>query len=170
MTTNSRGFIQLSPLAWGAIGAMIIIVALTAAVKIQTSRLETAQGERDVARSQLATFKAETKRLGDEAARAAKAREAQDRKDKEKADAENKDLRRELDARRRQLRDRANSAGGSLVPAPGPAPRSPDTVTFDRSLLDRALREYEAEVEGLIGEGAEAVIDLDTAKQWGKKR
>jgi len=158
--------IHLPFLGWAAVGAGAVILVLSGALWIQGERLDAAQSARDSARRELASFQVETRRLGAAADRAAREQEARDKRAKERADAENKDLRRELDARRRQLRDRANSAAGSLVPGAKAGAASPGTAAFDRALLDRALRDFEAGVEGLVGEGAEAVIDLDSAKRW----
>lgn len=53
--------------------------------------------------------------------------------------------------------------------------KRPDLVAFDRAEFDRAVqkrereeREFEARVLELVGEGAKAVVDLDTAKDWAR--
>ena len=56
---QERGFIQLTALAWGAIAAGAVIVALGIALKVQSSRLDTCKDEH-------ALFVATTKALGDE--------------------------------------------------------------------------------------------------------
>lgn len=82
-------------------------------------------------------------------------------KNKERTDAENDRrtaaLNREL-ARLRKL--------ASLTPGILPETKRPDLIAFDRALFDRALREYEAEVQGLLGEGAKAVVDVDSTREW----
>lgn len=111
-------------------------------------------------------FKQDVAEAGRKAEAAKAASEAKAERDKEKANAENKDLRRELDVRRRQLRDARAGANGGVVPGPTPGARSPETASFDRAKLDRALRDFIEGTESLIGEGADAIIDLDTAKRW----
>ena len=124
-----------------------------------------ARGKAEV-QAQFDTFKNETAEMGRKAQAAVDKRAADDQARKEKADVENKDLRRELDVRRKQLRDKRARPGGSLVPAPRAGAPSAEAITFSRSKLDRALREFETGVEALVGEGAEAVVDLNTAKKW----
>jgi hypothetical protein len=167
--TRQGGF-AIPLFAWAALGAGAVILALGIALKVQSSRLETAQTKLAEVKGQYAAFKGETKRLGDAAEKRRKDVEAKDRADKEKADAENKDLRRELDARRKQLRDRANSPGGSVVPSAPASAESPDRICFDRKELTGALQRFVDGVAELVGEGAQTVIDLDTAKNWAQKR
>lgn len=87
-----------------------------------------------------------------------------DKAAKEKADAESKKLRADNAALSKRLRDeRARS--GILPPAPATAKR-PDAITFDRASLERALQRLDDGVSGIVAEGDQARIDLDTAKRW----
>lgn len=88
----------------------------------------------------------------------------QGKKDKERADRENARLRDSNTALSRSLRDARSSA--RYVPPAAPGSRSPDRATFDRAELERAIQQLDAEVSGLIAEGDQARIDLDTAKAW----
>lgn len=59
-----------------------------------------------------------------------------------------------------------NNPGGSLLPpAPAGAGRV-DLVCFDREGLGQALWRYRESVVGLIAEGAEAAVSLETARKW----
>lgn len=89
-----------------------------------------------------------------------------DIKKKELADENYENRIARLNASLKRLRD----SGGSLTPAAPAGAEHPDRITFDRALFDRALRDYEAEVEVLIGEGAASIEGLDTAKSWVKGR
>jgi hypothetical protein len=89
-----------------------------------------------------------------------------DIKKKELADENYENRIARLNASLKRLRD----SGGSLTPAAPAGAEHPDRITFDRALFDRALRDYEGAVQGLLGEGAAAVEGLDTAKSWVKGR
>ena len=88
---------------------------------------------------------------------------AQAKKDKEKADNENKVSRSRIASLSSQLRD---ARSGSYLPPATAGSASPATITLDRTALDAAIRRLDAGVQGLIDEGDQAVIDLDTAKRW----
>lgn len=163
---SNRGFIQLPLMGWVGVGVGVLVLMLSGALWIQSKRLSSEQEGHAQTKAEFSAFVNVAKAMGEAAKEKALKQEAADKKRKEDSDAENKDLRRELDVRRSQLRARTTSTAGSLLPSPAPGSPSPDKATFDRTLLDRALRDYEAEVQELIGEGAEAVIDLDTGKRW----
>jgi hypothetical protein len=102
----------------------------------------------------------------------------QERRNKETADAHQRakeqadaDVEEELDdlhAIVARLRNAARSSA-SLVPAATAASSSPERACFDRSDLDRTLRNFTEGVADLIGEGEQAVIELDGAKGWALK-
>lgn len=157
------------------IGAVVLLGLLTALMIAGTSYLKGVEHKgylRGKAEIQLKfdEFKGAIAKAGQVAETARVAKEAADRLSKEKADAQNLTLKRDLADTRKRLRDARAGAGGSLLPQPSPGAASPDLVTFDRALLERALREFTDEVEGLIAEGAEAVIDLDSARRWAAGR
>lgn len=160
----------LSPKMGMALGIAAVIAALGAAVWVQGLRLDSAKQRLARVELEYKGFVSATRMLGEQAKARAKEQEIKDRKSKEVADAENKDLRRELDARRRQLRDERARAGGSVVPAAPAGAASPDRAAFDRTELERALSGFVEEVEGLVGEGAAAVIDLNTARKWAQEK
>jgi len=150
-----NGFISLPLIAWVSIFAGAAVLFGT----VQTNRLK-------AVKSEYATFKADVKRLGDEAEKRAKEQIAKDRQAKERADAQNKRLRSANDALAASLRESRSRSG--FVPAAAPGARSPERATFDRPLLERAIQQLDAGVSGLIAEGDQARIALDTAKEWAK--
>jgi len=124
-----------------------------------------ARGKAEV-RAEFDKFKIALAEEGRKAEALARQREAKDRKAKENADAENKRLRDDLSAARRRLRDNRARPDSGVVPRAAAGSVSPERAAFDRAELDRALRAFTAGVEELVGEGAEAIVDLDTAKKW----
>jgi hypothetical protein len=139
---------------------MIRIAAYALAVGLTLGYLKGCTDER----VRGAEFKAAVTALGQEQERRAAEVGARNKAFKEKVDAEHVKLRADYTLLAGRLRDaRARS---SLVPAAGPDARRPETIPFDRTELDRALRAYEAEVTGLLEEGDKARIDLDTVKRY----
>ena len=87
-----------------------------------------------------------------------------DRKAKEKADAETKKLRVDLATSDKRLRD--ERARRSRVPAAPTGSRRPDIAAFDRAELERAMAYLDERGADIARKGAEATVDLDTAKRW----
>ena len=161
---TERGFIQLPMMAWAAIGVGVIIVGLSIALKIQSARLESCKAE-------YAQFRAEVKVLGEAAIKAAKEREAADKKRKEQADVANAKTRRDLagvyDAYRK-LRDSRSRSGG-LPEAPAFAP-SADRSCFNSAKFVGAVENLETGVLTILERGDGAIVDLDGAKTWAQGR
>ena len=118
----------------------------------------------DKLRIEFNTFVSKTEELGKAAEVKAKQIEAADKLRKEKADAENFRTITELRDSVARLR-RARSGGSYLAPASATA-KSPDTITFDRAELERAIRQTDERIQELISEGDEARINLDNAIRW----
>lgn len=116
------------------------------------------------------TFKTSVRLEGEKAEEEKKRREMADKLAKDTADAENAVIRGKLATALQRLRDSRLRAGGSLVPPASPSSTRPDLAAFDRAEFDRALRGFEEGVERLVGEGAEAVVDLNTGKKWAAAR
>ena len=152
---RQRGFVP-SPL----LIASIVILILGAGLAIQTKRVESCKAD-------YARFVAEVKTIGVEAEKKAKAQEAIDLKAKEKSDAQAKSDRTRIAMLSKRLRD-ANSRSSTVSQLPLTTNR-PDLSAFDRAELDRAIRDYQSEILGLIEKGAEAIVDLDVAKEWIKE-
>lgn len=113
--------------------------------------------------------RAEIARLNDlqaEAKRATAVRAAQELKNKERTDEENRNRRGAADRELARLRDEL--ASRPLTPAAPPATSRPDLICFDRAEFDRALREFEGEAAEIAGAGAACTVDLDSAKGWAR--
>lgn len=94
------------------------------------------------------------------------ARIAQDRKAKETADeAANRSL---AQLQRTIVRLRNDRERAPSVPAAPAGSSKPELACFARADLDRAVGNLEAGVEGLVAEGAEAAVGLNTAREWAK--
>jgi hypothetical protein len=113
-------------------------------------------------------FVQKTKLAGEEQERKTKETIARNLKEKERSDAENKRLRTANAALSRGLRESRSSR--QYVPAPSPSAKRPDAATFDRGELERAIQSLDESVSGLIEQGDQARIDLDTAKEWAANR
>ncbi len=112
-----------------------------------------------------AVFKAQVEVLG-KAAQVEKERiEREHKLLKERTDVENKRTTANLRATITRLR---NDPGQGGLSSPTPSPASPDRTCFDPAALDRALRNLNQDLLGLIEEGSQAVIDLDSAKAWAR--
>ena len=144
--------------------AGVVVISMGAAIAIQTYRLNEVKEE-------YALFKGGVEALGRAAETAVKVKEAKNKLAKDKADADKKRLTTNLAATVKRLRD-ANSRR-STVSAPAPSAASPDRICLDPTKFASAIRgfgegigRFEDGVLGLVAEGSQAVIDLDTAKGW----
>lgn len=61
---------------------------------------------------------------------------------------------------------RMHDSRASLLPAIAKATRYTDEIAFQRTELDRAIQEFRAEIQGLIGQGAECEIEIKTLQNW----
>jgi len=113
-----------------------------------------------------AKFKDEAIRMAEAQIKEVEKIAARNLKAKEDADAQRTKERASLERTIKRLRD---SAGPSLVPATASCSGSTTVAAFDRAELDRALRNFTEGVQELVGEGQQAVIDLDSAKGWASK-
>lgn len=151
-----RGFIQLSLMGYMTLAFGVIVLGLSIALKVQSSRLESCKAEHQL-------FVSQVERLGKEAKEKAKQVEAQDKLRFKKAEDEIKKLRSDNDKFKR-LRD-SDTRSRRLPEAPKDSVR-PDLSCFDRTALESAYGELVKELRGLADEGTEATIGLDTAKRW----
>jgi hypothetical protein len=142
----------------GITGWLLIFCGLTVAFGgMQTLRLKAEKAE-------YAAFRADVKRVGDEQEKRTKETIARNQKAKESADVQNKRLLAANDALTRSLHN-ARAGSGYL---PAPAPGAGDTACFSRPELERALRQLDEGISGLIGEGDQARITIDTFRDWAK--
>lgn len=125
----------------------------------------TVQGWRlDAVRAEFKGFVDVTRALGEAAQKESIRREAADKTKKDQANAENKRTIDSLRADVKRLRDAR--AGGSFVPAAPAGSLRPELACFDRPELERAIRGLDRTVQGLVDEGSEATVNLDTARAW----
>ncbi len=111
-------------------------------------------------------FVSTTAALGDAAKKAAVRQAALDQSKKEQADHENQIVVAALHADIERLRN--TRAAGGFVPATASTTGRPELACFDRSELESAIRVFDRGVQGLVDEGSEATVNLDTAKRWAR--
>ena len=115
------------------------------------------------------TFAQKAAILAEDAKKKAEARAADDRKAKEKADAENERTIAGLRADIKRLR-KPTALGGSMSANPAGS-RCPDgQVCYDKALYQRTDGIFVAGARGLADEGSEIAVDLATAQVWAKGR
>ena len=154
---RERGFLLAGPALYAAIGAGVLIVGLSVALKLQTMRLQSCE-------EKFSVFRLETKLLAEAQDEKNRAREVSDLKLKEKTDADHKAAVARLNRDIKRMRD--VHARSSLTPEAPATSRRPEFACFDRTLFAGAIREFEREVEEIVGSGAEATLNLDAAKAW----
>lgn len=128
----------------------------------------TLQGWRlDAVKAEFKGFVDTTRVMGEAAQKLSDATKAADQKRKDQADVENKRTIDSLRADVKRLRDAR--AGGSFVPAAAAGSLHPEVACFDRPELERAIRDLDREVQGLVDEGSESTVNLDTARTWAQQ-
>lgn len=155
---KQRGFILPSGLTlYAAIGAIIIIVLLSAALKVQSSRLDAVKSEYD-------GFVAQTKAAG-------KLQEAKTKETESKHIKITKEKDNEIDVARtnhandlKRLRDK-HTRGGIVPTAPADSVK-PSLACFDRQELSEAIRDFTGEVGELVAKGQSCAIELNNAREW----
>ena len=161
MIRNSAGFITLPLAAWGALGTLLVVGALSGACYIQTSRLASLRAEYEA-------FKGGVEALGRAAKKAAAEKEAADKLRKEQADALHLKAVDALNADIRRLR--SDSARGRRLPLPSTITAGTSRTCFDSDRLIAAIRGLDENLLGIVEVGAKAVVDLDAAKNWAQRR
>lgn len=154
------GFLSLSLTGYLLLGLGAALALSLLALKIQSARLDSAKAEH-------AAFVEKVRVQGELAEKQAREKENQDKRLKERTDADYKTRIARLERDNKRLRD---SAPSRYLPPASPGAPSPDRATVSRSVVDGALRDFEAEVAGLIAEGDLAREGLDTAKRWSQER
>ena len=153
---RQRGFGDIA--LYGAIAAAVVIGGLSIWLKI-------VRDDRDAIKHDFEQFKGVTKAIGQIYKDKAKRIEAEYKALTKRTDDAHKkdtaDLRADADRLRKQL----NSGGGGLSGIPA-NPQRPDLACFERSQLDSAIRQYQSDLLGIAQKGAQATLDLDTAKSW----
>lgn len=165
MILRLLGLVTQNPmlLVWIALGAFVAgaISGGGAAWTVQGWRL-------DAVKAEFKGFVDTTRALGEAAQKLSDATKAADKKRKDQADAENK---RTIDTLRADVKRLRNArAGGDFVPTAAPGADRPDLACFDRAELERAIRDLDRGVQGLVDEGSEAAVNLDTARTWAQSK
>jgi hypothetical protein len=151
------GFGSLLPLTKIGFAAVAVLAVL---LGVQTWRLDRCQQE-------FALFQERVRAEGEAAARRAKEIEERHRRIKDDADKQLASARARINDLSRQLRDAR--AGSGYLPAPAASAASTDRTCFDRTELERALRQLDEEVSGIVAEGDQARVALDAAREWAAK-
>lgn len=159
MNVRQSGFITLPFTAYIAIGASAVILGLSIAVKVQSSRLASCKAE-------FAAFQADVKAKGEAAKKEADRINAENARKKEKSDAERKRLLTINAGLADRLRD---NAGRSSLPPTTSDTGSPETACFRRADLDAAIQRFTLGVSGIVTQGDSAVTDLDLARRWAQQ-
>lgn len=151
-----RGFISLSFTGYIILILGFGILILGILLKLQTARLDDCKEEHEI-------FIVRMKAAAQEQEARTKAAIDLAQKDKDRSDANHKRTITRLERDVKRLRD---STRTSVVPPAAPGSPSPERACFDRPELDRALRGFIDGTSRIAEEGAEAVVGLDTAKEW----
>lgn len=117
------------------------------------------------------SFKAQAQAQGNKAAREAKAKDAENQKRKEAADAEYTKSLAGLTTELGRLRSDPNRAArGRLPEAPANTRCPAGWACYDRSELERAYGALVKGVRGVADEGAALALRMDTAVRWADGR
>ena len=144
---------------WRLVAALAIISALAGYIETLRIERDVAYAAEATAKAELATFTAKVAAEGQKAENEKIAKEAEDKKNKESADAENSTALATLAGMLGRARSRP-------VSAPAACPSDPSRADRFRAESDGAYRDF---VEGLRAEGersSKAVIGLNTGKNW----
>lgn len=155
-----QGFLSLSLTGYLLLGMGAALALSLVLLQIEKSRVRSIKAE-------YAEFVNRVRVAGELAEKQRVEKESQDKKLKERTDADYKTKLARLERDNKRLRDRTS---GNVLPDPSPGSPDPSRVTFDRAEFERAVREFVSEIAGLAQEGDQAVIGLDTAKKWAAER
>jgi hypothetical protein len=150
-----------------AIAVACLAVGAGVAWKVQGLRLDSAKSETKAVKADAKAFKDATEAEGKAAKKVADAKKLEDERKKKESDDEYENRISGLTADVKRLRNTRSS--GSFVPSAASTTGSPDTACFDRPQLERAIRNFDSGLQGLVDEGSKSSIGLDVAKQWATK-
>lgn len=151
------GFVTGNPWVLIALFAVGFIAGGAGAWHIQGLKITAVQAEFD-------GFVASTKAQGEAAKKIADEQIVSDKLKKELSDHEHEITLAALRADNKRLRNAR--AAGRFPPAPAPGARDPETICFDRTLVERAIQQLDSEVSGLVAEGDENTLSLNDARRW----
>ncbi len=151
----------LSPMAWIAAGVVVLVLALGAGVKIQTSRLDTCKTASEA-------FKATVKAEGEAAAKEAARANLANIKDMEAANAKITRLMADNGGLLKRLR--SNNPPESRLPAVPANTSRPDLLCVDRAEYQREdgilIAKLFEGARSLADEGTANTLKLSTAAEW----
>lgn len=150
---------------------VLLALALAAASAfgyIQTTRLGAAQDRIEAITARFDQFKAQVASEGKLAQERADSQARADKLKKEKADANQKRATAVLLADIERLRKSRGSPGGGGLSAPAPLAGSPDRTCYDPAKFAGALRSLDEGILGILESGSQAVIDLNSVREWAK--
>lgn len=156
MKKPNLGFISLSLTGYIMLGLGMIVLVLSIALKVQTSRL-------DSVKSEYAQFVATVKSAGDAAKVKAEAENKLNLERKVKSDEELRNLRIANDNLNKRVRERS---AGSVLPQTETAAGEPSLACFDRGILDQSLRAFTGGTAEIAISGQQATEELNNAKRW----
>lgn len=163
---KQKGFILPTGITlYGAIGAVLVILGLSATVWVQTSRLETRTIELKAKTKQYDDFVLAVKVIGEDQEKKTKETEAKHKQLVKEKNDENSLAHAKLANTAKRLRDK-RSAGSGLVPTAPSGTSRPELACYSRAELDTALRTFTGDTGELVIEGESNSIDLNTAKSW----
>lgn len=144
----------LSTLTWVSVGAILV---LSLGLMVQTKRLDSLQKE-------YGNFVVSTQVQGDATKKLAEASNKANKLNRDKVNAENKNLKSSIAIVLNSLRTQHSAS--SFVPGISEGSKRPDLLCFDRAEYIRADGEFTTAARRLSDEGTEATIDLNSAKTW----
>ena len=115
-------------------------------------------------KAKYAGFVATTKAQGEAAKKLADATAAEDKRKKESSDHEYQTTIASLRADVKRMRDAR--AGSRFVPAAPAGSRRVDLACFDRTELERTIRDFDTAIQGLVDQGSADAVGLNVARRW----
>lgn len=163
MKKPQLGFLGFGLTGYIALGALAIILGISAYAYIQTSRLETVKQEYE-------GFKTQVKTLGEAAKLKAEAENKLNKERKEKADVELKKLRLANADLNKRLRD---STGRGSMSGNEASTRIPEGSCVSGGVVNESVSRFTERIESIAGRTAELIIEgqsaldsLNNAKNW----
>ena len=168
---TERGFIALPIMGWAAIAAGAVILGLSVAVKVQTSRL-------DSEKAAFSAFRAQVEAEGAAAAKEVTRVNLANQKAKEVSDGEYAKVKGDLASSYAAYRKLRNANSGSrTVPPAAKVTGSTDRTCYRSAEVTRAVGDFEAGISGAFGiletgipqiteQGDSARLRLSTAVEW----
>ena len=146
----------------------VALLLALGATYVQTKRLDLEQRRHQALAEAYADFRRQVREAGEQAEKAKALKESQDRRNKERSDAEIK----RLSATNKSLSDgllNARTASG-YVPRASSGAGDTDLACFSRTELNAAIGRLDAGISGLALQGDQAITGLDSLRTWAQSR